>query len=178
MDNLLTLEPTIFMASHPHLVKRFSISSLIFSLVLLTVGMGLFLSAFQLNDNSSTLGMFLMVAGTAALLTGIFRLFWKSKETFYEPTGSVMKELSMYFDLKDSDDLSEMFDEGRFPLDKSIKSVGNGKVRLDVLRSQDAKFAAAQLFQYEPYTYNPVTRVYYFTGDKALAFITYLQKCR
>lgn len=178
MDNLLTMEPTIFMVSHPNIVKRISISSLVFSLLLLTVGMGMFLSAFQLNDNASTLSMFLMVTGTAALLLGIFRLFWKSKEQVYEPTGSVTKELSMYFDLKDLDSLFDMFEEGSFPLNKSIKSVGNGKVRLDVLRSQDAKFAAAQLFQYEPYTYNPASQIYYFNGDKALAFVTYLQKCK
>lgn len=178
MDNLLTMEPTIFMTSHPNIVKRVSVSSLILSLVLLTVGTGMFFSAFRLNDNASALSMFLMVLGTAALLTGVFRLFWKSKEQVYEPTGSITKELSMYFDLKDLDRLSDMFNEGSFPLDKSIKSVGNGKVRLDVLRSQDAKFAVAQLFQYEPYIYNPATKIYYFNGDEALAFVTYLQKCK
>ena len=41
-----------------------------------------------------------MVLGTAFFLLGIFRLFWKSKEVVYIPTGSVTKERSVFFDLK------------------------------------------------------------------------------
>lgn len=49
-----------------------------------------------MSDKSSTLSMGLMVLGTALILLGVFRLFWKSKEIVYLPTGSVAKERSLF----------------------------------------------------------------------------------
>ena len=59
-----------------------------------------------------------------------------------------------------------------------IKSSGSGNVRMDVMISQDNKFAALQLFQFVPYTYTPVTSVRYFTGSEAAAVSAFLSKCR
>ena len=84
----------------------------------------------------------------------------------------------VFFDPKYMDKLISLLEEGTFPLESCIKTVGNGNLRLDILRSQDSKFAAVQLFQFVPYTYNPVTKVFYFTGDKALALNTYLQQSK
>ena len=40
---------------------------------------------------------------------------------------------------------------------------------MDVILSADKKFAAVQLFQFVPYTYQPITSVQYFTNEKASA---------
>ena len=96
------IDATIFASSHPDIAKRTSVSGLIFSCIMLLAGVIAFVSTFEMEDRSSTISMGLMVLGTALFLIGVFRLFWKSKEIVYLPTGSVAKEQSIFFDLKDS----------------------------------------------------------------------------
>lgn len=77
MNNSQAIEATLFVSPHPDVVKRASVPSLILSSALIVAGLGVFISAFQLNDKASSIGMLLLVVGTAALLMGVFRLFWK-----------------------------------------------------------------------------------------------------
>ena len=93
-----TIDATLFASSHPDIAKRTSVSGLIISLVMMVVGILIFVSIFEMNDKSSTISMGLMVLGTALILLGVFRMFWKSKEIVYLPTGSVAKDRSMFFD--------------------------------------------------------------------------------
>ena len=162
-----TIDATIFASSHPDIVKRTSLSGVIFSGLILLVGVLAFVSTFEMEDRSSTLSMGLMVIGSGMFLIGIFRLFWKSKEVVYLPTGSVAKEQSIFFDLKYMDQLKEM-----------LKSESSGNIRMDVILSEDKKFAAVQLFQFVPYTYNPITSVQYFTNGEASAVAAFLSKCK
>ncbi|MEY8722851.1 hypothetical protein AALN73_17095 [Bacteroides stercorirosoris] len=172
------IDATIFASTHPDIVKRTSISGLIFSAVMLLLGILVFVSTFEVTDRSSTLSMLLMVLGTAFFLLGIFRLFWKSKEVVYLPTGSVTKERSIFFDLKHMGKLKEMIEKGHLTLEDGVKSEGSGNVRMDVILSQDNKFAAIQLFQFVPYTYTPVTSVHYYTGNDAATVSAFLSKCK
>ena len=151
-----TIDATLFASSHPDIAKRTSVSGLLISLAMMVAGLLIFVSIFEMHYKSSTISMALMVVGTALILLGVFRLFWKSKEMVYLPTGSVTKERSMFFDLKQS----------------------SGNVRMDIMISQDNKFAALQLFQFVPYTYTPVTSVRYFTGSEAAAVSAFLSKCK
>lgn len=172
------IDATIFASTHPDIVKRTSISGLIFSAVMLLLGILVFVSTFEVTDRSSTLSMLLMVLGTAFFLLGIFRLFWKSKEVVYLPTGSVTKERSIFFDLKHMGKLKEMIEKGHLTLEDGVKSEGSGNVRMDVILSQDNKFADIQLFQFVPYTYTPVTSVHYYTGNDAATVSAFLSKCK
>ena len=172
-----TIDATIFASSHPDIVKRTSLSGVIFSGLILLVGVLAFVSTFEMEDRSSTLSMGLMVIGSGMFLIGIFRLFWKSKEVVYLPTGSVAKEQSIFFDLKYMDQLKEMVKSGMFPVDTMLKSESSGNIRMDVILSEDKKFAAVQLFQFVPYTYNPITSVQYFTNGEASAVAAFLSKC-
>lgn len=178
MNNSQAIESTIFVSSHPDVIKRTSISGLILSVIMLIAGLSVFVSAFQLDERSSTLSMFLMVLGTAFLLFGVFRLFWKSREMVYAPTGSVTREASLFFDSKHEGKLTSLLESSEFVLGSDIKSTTSGNLRLDALLSQDSNFAAVQLFQFVPYTYNPVTKVFYFTGEKARALSTYLHESK
>ena len=164
-----TIDATIFASSHPDIVKRTSLSGVIFSGLILLVGVLAFVSTFEMEDRSIGSGMFLI---------GIFRLFWKSKEVVYLPTGSVAKEQSIFFDLKYMDQLKEMVKSGMFPVDTMLKSESSGNIRMDVILSEDKKFAAVQLFQFVPYTYNPITSVQYFTNGEASAVAAFLSKCK
>lgn len=172
------IDATIFASTHPDIVKRTSVSGLIFSAVMLLLGILIFASTFEITDRSSTLSMLLMVLGTGFFLLGIFRLFWRSKEVVYTPTGSVTKERSVFFDLKHMGKLKEMIETGHLSVEDGIKSEGSGNVRMDVILSQDNKFAAVQLFQFVPYTYTPVTSVHYYTGNDATIVSAFLLKCK
>lgn len=173
-----TMDATLFASTHPDIAKRTSVSGLIFSVVMLLVGILVFASLFEMNDKSSTVSMALMVLGTAFVLLGVFRLFWKSKEIVYLPTGSVAKERSLFFDLKYLGKLTDMVEHGQLSNEAEVKSDASGNVRMDVMISQDNKFAAVQIFQFVPYTYTPVTSVRYFTGSEAAAVSAFLSKCR
>lgn len=173
-----TIDATLFASSHPDIVKRTSVSGLIFSVAMLLVGVFIFASIFEMSDKSSTLSMALMVLGTAFVLLGVFRLFWKLKEVVYLPTGSVTKERSVFFDLKYLGKLTDMIENEQLNGETEIKSSGSGNVRMDVMISQDNKFAAVQLYQFVPYTYTPVTSVRYYTGSDAVAVSTFLEKCK
>ena len=74
------------------------------------------------------------------------------------------------------DQLKEMVKSGMFPADMMLKSESSGNIRMDVILSEDKKFAAVQLFQFVPYTYQPVTAVHYFTNDAAAAVAAFLTK--
>ena len=56
-----TIDATLFASSHPDIVKRTSVSGLIFSVAMLLVGVFIFASIFEMSDKSSTLSMALMV---------------------------------------------------------------------------------------------------------------------
>ena len=115
------IDATIFASSHPDIAKRTSVSGLIFSGIMLLIGVLAFISTFEMEDRSSTLSMGLMVLGTGLFLIGIFRLFWKSKEVVYLPTGSIAKEQSVFFDLKYMDQLKEIVKLGTFSADTNLK---------------------------------------------------------
>lgn len=169
-----TIDATIFASSHPDIAKRTSVSGLVSSCILLVIGVLAFVSTFELEDKSSTVSMALMVLGTGLSLVGIFRMFWKSKEVVYLPTGSKAKERTMFFDLKYLDKLTDQVNSGAFS-SKEIKSETSGNIRMDVILSDDNKFAAIQLFQFVPYTYQAVTSVRYFTNDDASAVANFLK---
>lgn len=170
------IDATIFASSHPDIAKRTSISGLIFSCIMLVAGVAAFVSTFEMEDRSSTISMGLMVLGTGLFLVGVFRLFWKSKEMVYLPTGSVAKEQSVFFDLKYMDRLSDMVTTGDFSRSSEIYGGTSGNLRLDIMLSEDKKFAAVQLFQFVPYTYNPVTSVCYYTNGEATSIANFLAK--
>lgn len=172
------IDATIFASSHPDIVKRTSISGVLFSSIMLLAGVLAFAATFELNDKSSTISMALMVLGTGLFLSGIFRLFWKSKEVVYSPTGSITRERSLFFDLKYLDTLTHLVNSGSFSEDAEIKSAASGNIRMDVILSQDNKFAAVQLFQFVPYTYQPVTSVQYLTNERASALASFLSKSK
>ena len=137
MATTQAIDATIFASSHPDIAKRTSFSGVLISSVMLVVGVIAFASTFGLEDKSSTVSMALMVLGTGLFLMGIFRLFWKSKEVVYLPTGSVAKEHSVFFDLKHMDSLVNIVNSGSFSADSEIKSESNGNIRMDIILSEE-----------------------------------------
>lgn len=176
--NTQKTEVPVLAASHPDMVKCTHTTNLILSACMLLAGIMFFYLSSRLEDATSTLGMLLLVGGTALLVFGVFCLFFKSKKVVYSPTGSEIKNKSLFFDFMHFDELAAMLKTESFAGNKNLSIVHAGNVRMDLSVSQDKEFAAVQLFQYIPYTYNPVSPVYYFTGVSAAAFHAFLESAR
>lgn len=175
MNNTVLADATLFTTVHPDIVKRTSLSSVIISAILCIVGVGAFVTSLRMGDASSTMSMLFMAGGTILFLLAMFRLFWKSKEWVYIPTGSVAKEGSCFFDVCDLQALTAALDKRAFDAKNDIKVKTNGNVRMDYMLSQDKKFVAIQLFRFIPYTYEPASSVIYYTGNDASAFVHCLE---
>ena len=173
MSNTVSTEATLFSTTHPDVVKRTSVSSIIISAILCVIGAGAFATSLKMGDSSSTMSMVLMAGGTILFLWAVFRFFWRGKEWVYAPTGSVAKEGTCFFDVCDLQALTDALEKKFEPDDVKVKT--NGNVRMDYMISQDKKFVAAQLFRFIPYTYEPASSVFYFTGDDASAFVHCLE---
>ena len=178
MATTQTIDATIFASTHPDIAKRISVSGVLISSVMLLIGILAFASTFELDDKSSTTSMALMVLGTGLFLMGNFPSFLEIKGGCLFTNKSVAKEHSVFFDLKHMDALKNLVNSGSFSADSKIKSEASGNIRMDVILSADKKFAAVQLFQFVPYTYQPITSVQYFTNEKASAIVAFLSKSK
>lgn len=163
---------------HPEVVKRISLSGILYSLVMFFSGLFLFVSIFQLNNGSSVFSMLMMILAAFLVLWAVYRFFWCSKEMVYLPTGSRTIGRSYFFDMKHLDTLSEMIAHKCLIPERAVKCENSGNVRLDVLLSQDNRFIALQLFQFVPYSYQPITPVCYFTDAEAATVSAFLLKCK
>ncbi len=160
-------ETTLFASHHTHVEKRLHIAGVVFSSLLAIMGGVCFFVTTRLPETSSTLGMSLLVLGTAFLLTAVFRFFWKSKRLVYTPTGSMISARSIYFDPSFQERLTQAVSRGQLHPDPVWKSSVSGSIRLDVLIAEDGSFGAIQLFRYVAYTYKPLTAIVYLSGTEA-----------
>lgn len=161
----------IHSSSNPDLIKKINLSSVIRSLTILVIGAILFLIAWRLDDTTSSINMLFLTLGTICLLWSIYRFFWQSKYWIYLPTGSSTKEGSCFFDNEYLHDMIKIFDKENSKheniIKKQIDLKNRADIRMDYMLSKDHKFAAVQIFKYIPYTYEPVSDIYYLTGVEA-----------
>lgn len=143
MSNTVSTEATLFSTTHPDVVKRTSVSSIIISAILCVIGAGAFATSLKMGDSSSTMSMVLMAGGTILFLWAVFRFFWRGKEWVYAPTGSVAKEGTCFFDVCDLQALTDALEKKGFETRNDVKVKTNGNVRMDYMISQDKKFVAA-----------------------------------
>lgn len=68
MSNTVSTEATLFSTTHPDVVKRTSISSVIISAILCVIGAGAFATSLKMGDSSSTMSMVFMAGGTILFL--------------------------------------------------------------------------------------------------------------
>ena len=115
--------------------------------------------------------MMFLTLGTICLLLSIYRIFWLSKYWVYIPTGSAAKEGSCFFESIYLNQMLKTFESKIIPVENTsnrpVELKNRGDVRMDYMLSNDHKFAAVQIFKYIPYTYEPVSDIFFFTGDEA-----------
>lgn len=175
MNTVISVDETMFSTVYPDIEKRTSISSVLVSAIFCVIGAGAFVISLKMGDSSSAMSMAFMTGGIILFLLAVFRLFWKSKEWVYVPTGSVAKERACFFDECDLQALTAALENKSFESKSEVKVKPCGNVRMDYMLSQDQRFVAVQLFRFVPYTYEPASSVFYYTGAEAAAFARCLE---
>ncbi len=86
-----------------------------------------------------------------------------------------MKKAIAYFDVHESDALQACVEMKRFEELKRLKREKDTGVRLEAMVADDGKFAAVQISEYIPYTYEAITPVRCYYGEEADVLASYLK---
>lgn len=175
MSQTTSAVTSLLSAEHPHISRHTSIYSILVSSSIALLGILSIVGSFHLGASSDTLAMAMLTVGTIVVLVGLYRIFWRSTEVVYLPTGSALSEGSCYMDSCDLPEMSRLVKEKNFSISAPMTFRQSGNGRLDYLISKDGQFAAVQLFRFVPYNYEPASEVYYYTGEDAVAFTRYLK---
>lgn len=161
--------------SHQDIGKQFNIRKTITGAIILLIGISLLIDAGLLIQESFSLhNVVLLISSILLCLAGFYQLQYKSKEVRYLPTRSVIKEKSYSFNLRYLETLKEMIETGNFADNNFIEKETNGNLRMDVMMSDDKKFAAVRLVQFIPYSYIPITDIQYMRNDNINALESFL----
>lgn len=168
-------EATLFASANPHIEKRINLRKVGSAWVLMLLGVLSVFLAFYVGKTTVPLSITFFILGGIFLLIGIFLYREQRIEWVYTPTGSRVKKETIFFSSKQLPLLKDSFDNENFSLSKGIKSIHNGSVRLEVMKTEDQQFVAAQLSEFEPYAYFPISPIYYLSKEKAGDFHQFLQ---
>ena len=169
MKQINQVEETLLSSAHVQLDKHICVKHLLVSSLIALGGIVAILLMMVMDESDSTLSMALLTIGVILLLFAFYRIFMKSHETIYKPTGSVVSSGSLYMDTIELQNLQQMIKKNHFPAASRVSFKEGGNGRLDYLVSKDGRFVAIQLFQFVPYTYESVSDKLYYTDDEAVA---------
>lgn len=137
--------------------KRFNISALLSGIVL--IGLGALLFVYSRNMDGNMLSSSLIFFGIVSVAFALFLLIARLNAEVYTKTNSPIVRRQVYFDAADFYNIKSAIEEGKFDTLDKFKRVDEGNVQLYVVHSKDKKFAALQLFKYEPFDFIPQTDV-------------------
>ncbi len=137
--------------------KKFNVTSLLLSLVL--IGLGCVLFIYSGNIESNMISSSMIFFGIAIVAVAIFLMIAKINSEVYVKTNSPIVKRQLYFDTADFYNLKNAIDNADYNSIEKFKRVDEGNVQLYVVHSKDKKFAAMQLLKYEPFDFVPQTEV-------------------
>ena len=137
--------------------KKFSVTSLLLSLVL--IGLGCVLFIYSGNIGSNMISSAMIFFGIAIVAFALFLMIAKINSEVYVKTNSPIIKRQLYFDTADFYNLKNAIDNADYNSIEKFKRVDEGNVQLYVVHSKDKKFAAMQLLKYEPFDFVPQTEV-------------------
>lgn len=169
MEKFKTIQEDIENVTNQEVVKKGKISLvaialIIIAVILVVVGMGS-------EDPNASWPSFLFTVAAMLFLGGIVKLFVSRSCWIFKPTNSKLKEITLYFDVHESDALQTCIEMKRFEDFKQMKRKKDSGVRVEAMVSDDQRFAAVQVAEYVPYSYEAVTPVVCFYGDDAKSFV-------
>lgn len=163
----ISFEETLFISSHPNIITKKNPNNILKSILLLLASCGAICSSFLLQENNITLCMVFLIGGSALASYAIYLMTGKNSRKIYSPTGSEVKEKTIFFDRDKKQHLLSCVEKGTFKEVKLEQSNMSGSIRLDIMLSTDKKFAAAQLMEFEPFSFYPASPIYYYKEEQA-----------
>ncbi|MDR0954784.1 MAG: hypothetical protein LBM20_05315 [Rikenellaceae bacterium] len=155
-------------ASDGQVVRRKSPAALAFALVILLIGAALLLAASAMEQKTGIAYSSSLVFGIVGLCVGVSIALFGGKEWVYAPTKSKIRVRSKFIDPTQVDFVCRSIEKHELPpIEAELRIMENSSARIDLYTSADGAFAAAQVFQYVPYTYSPVTPVCCAVGEEA-----------
>ena len=96
---------------------------------------------------------------------GLFRRW------YYKPTQSAVSKKEYFFAADDLLPLKTAIEQGRFDTLQKLHRQSDGNVKLVVVSTKDGKFAAVQVFRYQPFEFRPETEIVVLKEADAAAFL-------
>ena len=148
--------------------KRFNSRNAISSGILIVIGVFMVsLTLTMHTTDSNILSLVLMVCGGSMAIYGMIRILSHASRTVYAPTGSTIKEYHLYYSPEHFDTLQHIIGANGVPECIPVSQADNTTVRLDILMSEDKKFARLQLLKYENYIFHPATDMFFYSTPEA-----------
>ena len=164
MGKFKKLQEDIENVTNKEVVKQTRISGV--ATVVLIISVACAIGGMSFEDPNSSMPTFLFTASAL--------LFDRSCYMF-KPTKSKLKTMTMYFDVHESDNLQDCMEMKRFEDLKKMKREKDTGVKVEAMIADDQKFAAVQISEYIPYSYEAVTPVMCYYGEEARLLASYLK---
>lgn len=173
MEKYKTIQEDIEQVTNQEVIKKSIVSMTALTLIVVAIILGVI--GMGNEDPNASWTSFLFTASVLLFLGGIIKFFISRSCWLFRPTNSKLKEMTLYFDVHESSALQACIEMRRFEDLKQMKREKDSGVRVEVLVSNDQKFAAVQISEYIPYTYEAVTPVVCYYGEEAKTFISLLK---
>jgi len=158
-------KPNIKTITHPDINTSVNYWAIVTSFLIFDLGVGsMFFSQYIIGAILISLGLIILVV--------------KYRRTIYEKTGSPIKFYSKFFEKANLVQIEKILSEESFKDANPIKFDNDGNAKIEYISSEDKQFAAIQVLEYVPFTYEPYTSIYFYSGDKAVELAGYLERCK
>lgn len=174
MEKFKTIQEDIENVTNKEVVKKSKISLVAIGLIVVAIVFGVI--GMGSADPNASWPSFLFTIAAMLLLGGIIKLFVSRSCWIFKPTNSKLKEMTLYFDVHESDALQTCIEMKRFEDLKQMKRKKDSGVRIEAMISGDQRFAAVQVAEYVPYSYEAVTPVVCYYGEDAKSFVNNLKQ--
>lgn len=174
--NIQTIYQVLFGGTTCCVARRFNKRSLCGAAFLLLGGLLAFMGLLLFDDKSSAPVLAAGVLGALLCIGGICRLTRHTKEWYYTATGSALRTYHLFYDLRSMPQLMQALEAEHLGELPSPASAPVGNLRLDVVISEDAAFAAVQLMQFVPYTYSPLMHVRFLSDEEVKCLLPFLTR--
>lgn len=173
MGKFKTIHEDIETVTNKEVIKQNSLSMM--GIGLMGGAVVLFIAGFMIENPNSSVSTFLFSAAVALLVGGLIKFFISRSCYLFRPTNSRLKAVTLYFDNKECDSLQACMEMKRFEDLKRLKRQVNTGIKVEAMVAGDSKFAAVQISEYIPYTYEAVTPVMCYYGEEAKTFVNFFK---
>lgn len=129
-------------------------------------------AAIFVDDYTSSTYLSLTTIGAVTAVVGLIALIAGGRDLIYTPTGSRIESYSIFFKAEEMPKLIYAIENGNTSAIEKLSGDSNSGARLDAVISEDAKFAACQIFRYVPHNFEPATGVYTISEEHLPTFCT------